>query len=184
METLSDCVFAWMRHEFAPLLGVCEQEIRQETPLARFLPSERRREFWRNGQRQFGLRFPTLQLPASLSQTGGWLTALAVGRTVLVSMVLGAKWMVLPLALATWVVAAALYARVTAPWATEHPELETFGDLSRLLLARNMKTFRKRFGLKPNRDEIFATVVSILTEMGADPRQITPESKFSDLLGM
>jgi hypothetical protein len=184
MDTLSDCVFVWMRHEFAPLLGVCEREIRPDTPLSRFLPSERRREFWRVGERQFGLRFPALQLPASVSRTGGWLTTLAVARTVLVGVVLGAKWLLLPLALASWVFAAALFHRLSAPWATEHPGLETFGDLSRLLLARNMKTFRLRFGLKPNHDEIAATVVAILAEIaGVDPRGITPDTALTDLFG-
>ncbi len=182
MDTLSDCVFAWMRREFAPLLGVCEREIRPETPLDRFLPSERRREFWRTAQRRLGVRFPTLQLPHVLHHTGHWVALASAARTLVVGLVLGAKWFVLPLAIASGALAAAFYFGFTLRWATQRPDLATFGDLSRLLLASNLKMFRLRFGIKPNRDEIFAIVVVILSEqLGVDPQEITSETSFSEL---
>ncbi|HZN33723.1 MAG TPA: hypothetical protein VFB80_07880, partial [Pirellulaceae bacterium] len=162
----------------------CEREIHPDTPLARFLPSERRREFWTTAQRQFGLRLPALRLPLSMQIAGHWLTLAAVGRTVLIGLVLGAKWIVLPLVFVTWLLTSAFYDWITRPWATELPGLETFGDLSRMLLARNVKTFRSRFGLKPNRDEIYAAVAAILAEqLGVDPREITWDTRFDELIG-
>ena len=181
MNTLSDCVFEWMRHEFAPLLGVCERDLRPETPLSRFLPSERRREFWRVGQRQLGLRFPTLVLPPQLERTGYWLAMGSAGRSLIITLLFGAKWLALPAALVALVLFGAIYRIATARWATEHPDLETFGDLSRWLLARNMKKFRVRFGVKPTSDEIFATIRAMLIELGADGNRITPETSFAEL---
>ena len=98
METLTDRVFAWMRHEFAPLLGACERDIRPDTPLSRFLPRERRREFWSTAQRQFDLRLPALELPPAMQLTGHWLALASMWRTILVCLLLGAKWIALPLA--------------------------------------------------------------------------------------
>jgi hypothetical protein len=184
MPNLSDCVFNWMRHEFAMLLGICERDIRPDTPLDRFLPSDRRREFWNTAQRRLGVRFPTLQLPPALHRAGRWVALASAARTLVVGLVLGAKWFVLPLAIASGVLAAAFYFGFTLRWATERPDLATFGDLSRLLLAGNMRTFRRQFGIKPNREEIFATVVAVLSrQLGVDPREITPQTTFSELTG-
>jgi hypothetical protein len=181
MTTLSDCVFAWMRREFAPLLGVCEGELRPETPLARFLPSERRREFWHIGQKQLDLRFPTLMLPQPVEQTGFWFVIGSAGRTLITCFVLGANWLAWPAALVAALLSSQIFRFATARWATEHPDLETFGDLSRWLLARNMKRFREQFGLKPTYDEIFTTIRVMLIEMGAEPSRITPETSFAEL---
>jgi len=170
-----------MRREFAPLLGVCEGDLRPETPLSRFLPRERRREFWQVGQKQLGLRFPTLVLPQSVARTGDWFVIGSAGRTLIVSLLFGAKWLALPAALAALVFFGAIYRIATARWATEHPDLETFGDLSRWLLARNMKKFRLRFGLKPTHDEIFATLRAMLIEMGVEPDRITPDTSLATL---
>src|SRR5262245_61756504 len=184
MDTLTDRVFDWMRREFAPVLGVCERDIRPETPLDRFLPSERRREFWSTAQRQFGLRLPVLQLPPTMVLTGHWLALASMGRTLLIGLVIGAKWIVLPLAFVTWLVSAGFYYWVTRPWATELPGLATFGDLSQQILVRNLKTFRRRFGVKLSRDEIFAAVAAIVSEhFGVDPKQITWDTRFDELTG-
>ena len=184
METLTDRVFDWMRHEFAPLLGVCERDIRPETPLVRFLPSERRRDFWRTAERQFDLRLPGLRLPPTMHLAGHGLAMASMWRTVLIGLVLGAKWVVVPLAFATWVVSAGFYYWVTRPWATELPGLQTFGDLSQQILGRNLKMFRRRFGVKLTRDEIFAAVVAILSEqLGVDPKRITWDTRFDELTG-
>ena len=183
MRTLSDCVFDWMRREFAPRLGVCAGEIRRETPLARFLPSERRRAFWSEGQRELGLRFPTLELPPQLQRTGFWVAGGSALRMLVFGLAIGIKAFAFPLALVSAVASAALYGWLMRSWATERPDLETFGDLSKLLLARNLKTFRQRFGLKPNRDEIFTVLVALLAEhLGVDPREITPETSFAELI--
>jgi hypothetical protein len=182
--TLSDRVFDWMRHEFAPLLGVCEREIHRDTPLARFLPSERRREIWRTAQRHFDLRLPALQLPPAMQLAGHWLAMASMWRTILIGLVLGAKWVVVPLAFVTWLVSAGFYCWVTRPWATELPGLETFGDLSQQILVRNLKTFRRRFGAKLTRDEIFATVVAMVAEhFGVDAQRITWDTRFDELAG-
>jgi hypothetical protein len=181
MTTLSDCVFAWMRREFAGLLGICEQDIRPETPLARFLPKERRRAFWRLGQSQLGLRFPTLQLAPGMERTGNWLTIGSFARAVLYGLLIGPKWLVPPLILLASFGTPILFHFVSLPWQTEHPDLETFGDLSRLLLARNMKKFRGEFGLRPNHDEIYSTIRALLIENGVAPAAITPDVSFAEL---
>jgi len=184
MKTLSDCVFDWMQHDFAARLGVCEREIRRETPLSRFLPSERRREFWQTQERQLGVQFPRLELPLPLQRRGNWLAGGSALRTLLWALLLGAKWFALPLGVGAGAVAWLLYRWLTLPWATERPDLETFGDLARLLLAGNMKTLRQRFGVPPNREEIFATVVALLADVaGVDPREITSETKLDELFG-
>ena len=183
METLSDCVFEWMRREFAPLLGVCEQNIRPETPLSRFLPSERRCEFWRRGQRELGVRFPSLGLPPAMQRVGSWLTISSIGRAILYCLLVGPRWLILPLVVIAPVGTQALFHLATLPWATELPDLHTFADLSEWLLATNMKYFRRKFGVRPNRDEIFVTLKAMLIELGADPEKINPDATFTELLG-
>jgi hypothetical protein len=181
MPTLSECVFVWMRREFAGLLGVCEQDIRPDTPLARFLPSERRRAFWRLGQSRLGLRFPTLQLSAAMERTGNWLTIGSIARAVLYGLLIGPKWLTVPLVFLASIGSPILYHFFSLPWQTEHPDLETFGDLSQWLLARNMKKFRSKFGLVPDHDEIYSTIRAMLIETGVAPSAITPDASFSDL---
>jgi len=183
MDTLSDCVFEWMRREFAPLLGVCEQEIRPETPLSRFLPSERRCEFWRRGQRELGIRFPFLYLPPALQRVGGWLTIGSIGRAILYCFLVGPRWLVFPLVVIVPMGTHAIFHLATLPWATDLPGVYTFADLSQWLLARNMKFFRLKFGLRPSRDEIFVTLKAMLIELGADPEKIKPDATFTELLG-
>ena len=183
MDTLSDRVFAWMRREFAPLLGVCEQDIRPETPLSRFLPSERRSEFWRRGQRELGVRFPSLCLPPAMQRVGGWLTIGSIGRAIIYCLLVGPRWLVLPLVVVAPVRTHALFRLATLPWATDLPDVYSFADLSRWLLARNMKYFRLKFGVRPNRDEIFVTLKAMLIELGADPEKIKPDATFTELLG-
>ena len=182
MSTLSDCVFEWMRREFASRLGVCAAELRPETPLSRFLPSERRREFWRSAQRELAVRLPTLQLPLRIERRGHWLILGNAARALVVGLWLGAKWLAFPLAFVAMAVGYMIFHLVTARWATEHPDLETFGDLSRWLLARNMKKFRQEFGLKPTHDEIFHTLRALLIEQGVEPERITPEASLGELL--
>jgi hypothetical protein len=75
-----------------------------------------------------------------------------------------------------------LFRIFSAPWRTELPGIETFGDLSRAVLARNLRTCRELFGLAPTRDEIFAVVARILVDFGADPERITPDAQLADLL--
>jgi len=182
MSTLSDCVFEWMRREFANRLGVCAGEMRPETPLSRFLPSERRREFWRIAQRELTVRLPTLQLPRPIERTGNWLVLANSARALVVGLWLGTKWLAFPVAFAAIGAGYLIFRLVTTRWATDHPDLETFGDMSRWLLARNMKKFRKQFGLKPTHDEIFHTVRALLIEQGVKPERITPEASLAELL--
>src|SRR5262245_42808188 len=97
METLSDRVFEWVQHEFALRLGVCERSIHRDTPLARFLPPERRREFWTASERELGLRFPTLELPPAMRFWGHVLALGSAMRSLAVGVLFGAKWLVVPL---------------------------------------------------------------------------------------
>lgn len=182
METLSDCVFAQMRRELAPRLGVCEQALRPETPLWQVLPRERRRELWRSLERELGLRLPTLQLPPALERIQSWLTIVSIFRTIVGGALFGPKLLVWPLLLVGGAAIHAVFHVITRPWATEHPDLETFGDLLRWLLARNMKRFRTEFRIQPNRDEIYITLRAMLIEHGARPAAITPDASLTDLL--
>ena len=183
MVTLTDCVFATVRRDLALRLGVCEHSIRPETPLSRFLPTERRRAFWRQCQRELGLRFPPLTIPPALERAGSWLTIGSIIRSLVCGLVIGPKWLVLPLVICSTFVTPIVFYFASLPWATEHPELETFGDLSRWLLACNMKKFRRQFGLQANHDEIYLTIKAMLMEMGAEPACITPDASFTELLG-
>jgi hypothetical protein len=182
MVTLSDCVFALTRREFAQLLHVCEDDIRPDTPLTQLIATDRRRDIWNSAQRQLGWQFPELELPAGMVRFGWGLSLASSARTAIVMLVLGAKWVALPLALGTLLASASLYRLLTRPWRTELPRLETFGDLSRALLARNMHTCRDLFGLKPTREEIFAAVSVILEDVGADPKKITPDTPLLHLI--
>jgi hypothetical protein len=172
-----------MRREFACRLGVCAAELRPETPLSRFLPSERRREFWRSAQRELAVRLPTLQLPRRIERTGNWLVLANSARALVVGLWLGAKWLAFPVAFAAMGAGYVVFRLATSRWATEHPDLETFGDVSRWLLARNMKKFRHQFGLQPTHDEIFQTLRALLIEQGVEPQRITPEASLAELLG-
>jgi hypothetical protein len=86
-------------------------------------------------------------------------------RGLIVGLFLAAQ-AALPLAVVSFLATAIGYFAYSRRWATEHSEIDTFGDLSRWILARNLKRFRQQFGVKPNRDEIFATVKAILVETG------------------
>ncbi len=180
--TLSDCTFAWLRREVAAVLGVNEQDIVPDTRLDRLLPPARRRQVWLASQRRLGLELPALELPPIMVRTG-WLLSLGSGaRAGLIALLLGAKFLALPLAVGSAVALAALYRVVTAPWRTELPGITTFGDLSAAVLARNMAACRDLFGLNPTRDEIYAAVSQILVQVGADPNRITPETPLLELV--
>ena len=182
MVTLTDCTFAWLRRDFARQFNLDERLIRPETPLSQVLPPAKRTHLWRSGQRRLGLDLPTLELPPALARTGWLLSLGSGGRAGLVALVLGGQWIALPVALAGLVGFAALFRVLSAPWRTELPGIETFGDLSRAVLARNLRCCRQLFGLEPTRDEIFAVVARILVDFGAERKRITPEARLVDLL--
>jgi hypothetical protein len=121
-------------------------------------------------------------LPPSLARAERWLAIGSSLRSLILALLFAPKWLAVPLAFLSGVVTSALFHLVTRPWATEHAEIQTFGDLSAWLLARNMKKFRREFGLQPNHDEIYLTIKSMLVEMGVDPATITPDASFSGLL--
>ncbi len=185
MPTLTELTFAYQRRQWAGQLGLCEEAIRPETPLDWYVPQERRRAFWDEMQRQCGVRMPTLQLPAALQRAGWWLSWGAAVRGLIVGLCLAVKWLVLPLAVVSFVATAIGYFSLTRRWATEHPEIDSFGDLSRWILARNLKRFRQEFGIKPNRDEIFAAVKAVLVEsFGCEPAEVTMEASLVNDLGL
>jgi hypothetical protein len=182
MITLTDCTFAWMRRELALILRVREEYIQSETPLSWLIPAERRREVWQTGEQRLGLQFPILELPTTMRHAG-WYTSLLSGvRSALVALCFGANWFALPLGLASFVGWAVLYRLVTTPWRTELTRIETFGDLSRALVARNLPKCQVLFGLQPTREEIFAVVATILEEVGADPDRIKLETPLVQLI--
>ena len=69
MVTLTDCTFAWLRRELAPVLSVPEEQIQFDTPLSWLIPAERRRAVWRVGEQRLGLEFPTLDLSPAMQRS-------------------------------------------------------------------------------------------------------------------
>ncbi len=185
MPTLSELTFAYLRQQWARQLCLCEDAIRPETPLDWYVPKETRRAFWDEAQRQLNVRMPTLYLSRTMQRAGWWLSCGAAVRGLIVGLCLAVKWFALPLAIVSFVATAIGYIAFTRRWATEHSEIDSFGDLSRWILARNLKRFRQQFGVKPNRDEIFATVKAILVEAaGVEPCEVTMEARLIDDLGL
>jgi hypothetical protein len=184
VPTLSELTFAYLRRQWAVQLCLCEEAIRPETPLEWYVPKETRPAFWDNVRRQANVRMPTLELSPTLSRVGWWLSWAAAVRGLIVGLFLAAQ-AAIPLAVVSFVATAMGYFAFTRRWATEHPEIDTFGDLSRWILARNLKRFRQQFNIKPNRDEIFATVKAVLVEScGVEPAKVTMEASFVNDLGL
>lgn len=161
---------------------MAEDDIEAASPLERVIPPSRRPTIWRGSQSRWGLALPELELSPAMARTGRLLSVGSGLRTGVLALVLGAKWLALPLALAGLVAFAAFYRVLTSPWRTQLPGIETFGDLARAVLARNMAACRGFFGLAPTREEIYAAVVQILEEVGADPKRIKPETPLVELL--
>jgi len=184
MPTLSELTFDYLRRHWSHQLLIAEAAIRLDVPLEWYVPKERRREFWDEHERQLGLRMPELHLTPLMEQAGWCLSGAAAVRGLVLGLLLAVKWIALPLAIVSFLLTANGYFRWTRRWATEHPEIQTFGDLSRWILARNVKHFRRKFGIKPNRDEIFAAVKAVLVEsLGVEPREVTMDARFVDILG-
>jgi len=182
MVTLSECTFALLRRELAAELKVAEGDIEPSSPLERVIPPGRRPAVWRGSESRLGLALPALELSPAMARTGRLLSLGTGLRAGVVGLVLGAKWLAFPLAVAGLVAFAAFYRVLSSPWRTHLPGIETFGDLAGAVLARNMAACRDLFGLSPTRDEIYAAVVLILEEVGADPKRITPETPLVELL--
>src|SRR5687767_11751266 len=137
MVTLTNCTFALVRRELARELNIREDEIVPESPVARVIPLHRRPRLWQACRSHLGLALPDLQLSPAMARTGRLLSFGSALRAGAIGLLLGAKWLALPLAMAALVAFAVLYRVLTSPWRTELSGIETFDDLTRAVLARN-----------------------------------------------
>jgi hypothetical protein len=159
---LSAASFYKLRRAFSTLFDIPRTSIRPATPLSQLLPWKRRKADWKLLQENLGLILPDLAFP-------GWVFFLYVIspaacllclRTYLafplhtsmiawgsITLIFPALWALSPLARA--------FRRGT----------ETFGDLAKVVLARNYSTFAKRYGSRSEIDVLSALQQLIACEM-------------------
>lgn len=147
---LSAVAFHRMRREFEILFDIPRRTIRPSTSVGNLLPLKHRSTRWAMLQEHLGLTFPRLQFP-------GWLLLLALVVPPTLLVYLRAFWGVRLSAILIVDISCALYLVTFVsiiPAIDERFPLsrilpracETFGGLTRVVLARNYATFASQYG--------------------------------------
>jgi hypothetical protein len=146
---------------------------------------------WKSLQAHTGLELPPLQLSdpdrhsARLIAWGGWLMAAGSALVIMQPQTVGQFFGLLAV-LAPLVIGCHRFAEwLLQSRAVELDQLATVSDLVLAIVGANLKRLRTRYGIKPNRDEIFATVKHLLVEhCGVDPAKVSPDAILTTDLGL
>jgi hypothetical protein len=184
MATLTDCTFAELRPILAQLLRVPIDSIQPTMPISPYLPVEARSRFRRQLARASALKIPELTYRAA---TGGREAVFGICirvATAVLAAFCDLQWFVIPIGVLSAAFSTALIDCIHRHYVAEenHPEIITFEDLARWVLARNMKRLRQRFNLKADHAEILVTIKAVLLEqMAVDPRRVKEDFCFAEL---
>jgi hypothetical protein len=179
-KCLSALVFYQARRTLMSSFGISRAKITPETPLRELMPWKDRRRRWREIQNQLRFVLPELRWPL-------WLVALsfvivgavfALGWARLVSLVGSASWLfTLFGAFCAWV----LLLKLLAPFARTFPRsCKTFGDLIKLLLARNYAQIASMHGGSSQREVLLVLRQLVAAEESIDVEEVVSNTLFPE----
>lgn len=175
---LSSVAFYKVRRAFHEQVGIPRSKIRPATALTTLLPWSDRRVRWRRLQEELGLDLPKLTYPL-------WLVGLSLAVTVASSIALstaiknlfGSGLSVMGVILASvclWIFAL----RLLSSLGRSLPKgCKTFGDLVKVVLARNYATFASRYG-STSQDELTLLLCRLIAlETGLNPTDVSQATR-------
>lgn len=180
-KCLNGVTFYRLRRTFMNLFRVRRADITPETSLAKLLPWKVRKGRWRRIQDHLHYALPTLRMPH-------WELALSIVLVAFFLIFPGFGWHKLAsyagsmsglftffAALSLWIVVLVLL----SPLAREFPSgCETFGDLTKLTLARNYGKISAEYGVSSEQEVFLLLRQLIAAEEELDIRKVTPETLF------
>jgi len=186
-KCLSAATFYRLRRTFVSLFSIQRVNITPQTSLATLLPWKVRKERWRRLQGHLRYALPTLGMPY-------WELALSIVLVAVFFTLPAFGWQRLAsyagsmsglftffAALCLWVVVLVLL----SPLAREFPRgCETFGDLTKLTLARNYGRISSEYGVSSDQEVLDLLCHLIAAEEGLDIRKVTPETRFPEGLNI
>ncbi|MGC1413783.1 MAG: hypothetical protein WA817_00760 [Candidatus Acidiferrum sp.] len=184
---LSSATFYGLRREFVSLFKVRRADVNPQTSLAKLLPWKVRKGRWRRLQDHLRYALPTLgmsywELALSIVLVAVLFTLPTFGWHKLASYAGSMSGLFTVLgALCMWVVVLVLL----SPLARKFPRgCETFGDLTRLTLARNYGIISAEYGVSSDQEVLDLLCRLIAAEEGLDIRKVTPETLFPEGLNI
>jgi hypothetical protein len=180
-KCLSAVTFYKLRRAFESLFGVPRKAISPDASVGNLLPLKERNRGWERLQEHLGLTLPRLHFP-------GWLLllALVIPPTLLVS--LRVFWGVGLTALWIFNISCALYLVTFVsiipaiderfPLSRIIPrDCETFGGLTKVILAKNYASFASQHGSSRGSDVLNAVRQLTATQLTMDPEEISPDTR-------
>jgi hypothetical protein len=180
-KCLSAATFYRLRRTFVSLFSAQRADITPQTSLAKLLPWKVRKKRWRRVQDHLRYALPMLGMPywelaLSIVLVAVFFTLPAFGWHRLASYAGSMSGLFTFIAsLCLWVVVWVLL----SPLAREFPSgCETFGDLTKLTLARNYGRISAEYGVSSDQEVLDLLCHLIAAEEGLDIRKVTPETLF------
>ena len=178
---LTSVAFYKIRCAMMSVLQVARKDVLVSSELSTLIPV-RRRQAWRDLEKETTLRLPELRRPV-------WVTFLAALATV--GLTMGAVKFFLPtplgVALLSVILGAVAYTlfQMTTPLAVEfRPAFATVGKLTKVVLAKNYGAISDECRCS-NANEVWESLRSIIVEqLGVQPNVVTKEAHFVKDLGV
>jgi hypothetical protein len=178
---LSAVSFYRLRRAFEILYGVPRRAIRTATSVGNLLPLKDRSTKWAMLQKHLGLTLPRLQFP-------GWLLLLVLIIPPALLVYMRASWGIRLSAIWIFDISCALYLVTFVsiiPAVDERFPLsrvlpracETFGGLTKVVLARNYATFASQYGSSCDGGLSNALRQLIASQLAMDPEEISPDTR-------
>jgi len=179
-KCVSSHVFYRFRRAFQRVCGVTKVDVRLNRPLGEILPKARRKNLWRDLQKETGLSLPKLKCPLWTNRAIAWLGILSVSLILSIS-IFPHPWMNLAFCVCAWTLAGRFWTasgnylpmRLPDRWATVR-------DLVLGAMERNRGRILAEEG-----GDIWPLIREIVIRYACvSPEEITPEARFIQDLGM
>jgi hypothetical protein len=181
-QCLSSVMFYKLRRVFMESFDVPRAKVVPRTSLYDLMPWKSRREYWRKVQDRLNYALPRLGWPS-------WLVALWLLLTAsTLYFLFGLKALRAPLGASSVLVGVigiisvlVLVAVVLSPLGREFPRsCETFGDLTKLALARNYENVAARHGMSSEKEVVQLLLQLVAAETAADVEKLSSETLFPE----
>jgi hypothetical protein len=184
-QCLSAITFYKLRRAFVELFGARRAEISPATSLYELMPWKTRNKQWRDIQDYLNYALPRLGWPL-------WLLGFALVLTGSILYFLSHFNVLWAMAAASVLVGIAgfisilaLVSVVLSPFAREFPRsCVTFGDLTKLVLARNYGNITAKHGLSSEKELMHALLQLVAAETAADVETLSSDTRFPEDLGI
>jgi len=184
-QCLTAITFYRLRQAFIELFGTPRRKVSPATSLYELMPWKTRKKQWRNIQDYLNYVLPQLFWPSWLLGIALVLTGSALYFLFSFKMLSAMGSISGLIGVFAFIAVLAVACMVLNPLARQFPRgCATFGDLTRLLLARNYGKVVGRHGLSPRKEVIQSLLVVVAEETATAVERLSSDTRFPEDLGI